>query len=83
MKKSVIITCTIVFILWTFVLCFAVGKTVSTDVIGGADLSTLQCRLTECLRSPFGLTVQLITIAAAVFLVVLVIKSFFMTRNGN
>ena len=75
MKKSVIIICAVLLILWLSVFCVAVIKAVSADIVGGADWLTLHFMLTECLRSPFGLAIQIISIAAAVLLVVLVIIS--------
>ncbi|MDO5149491.1 MAG: hypothetical protein Q4D76_08875 [Oscillospiraceae bacterium] len=74
MKKHVVLTLTSILLLWGVVLFIAVVKTYSTNIIGGADWPTLQFRLLECLRSPFGWAVQLITIAAVIFLGVLIIK---------
>ena len=60
MKKSVIIICAVLLILWLSVFCVAVIKAVSADIVGGADWPTLHFMLTECLRSPFGLAIRLI-----------------------
>ena len=75
LKKSVIITCAMVLIAWSAVFCAALIKTLKADIIGGADWPTFKFMLTKCLRSPFGIAVQIITVAAAVFLVVLAIIS--------
>ncbi len=83
MKKKVILTCTIVLTLWLAVLCVAMIKTASTDIIGGADGPTFQWRLAECIRSPFGVAVLIITIAAIVFIAVLVIKNYINRKNSN
>ena len=83
MKKKLILTCTIVFILWLVVLCISVIKTASTDMIGGADWPTFQFKLIQSLRSPFGIAVQLITISAVVFIIVLIIKNHTKRKNSN
>lgn len=75
MKKSIIITCSLVLVLWAAVLCAAVVKTVSADIIGGAGWPTFCLMLTVYLRSPLGIAVLLITIAAAVYVAVLVVRS--------
>ena len=75
MKKHVILTLTSILLLWVIVLFIVVVKTSSTNIIGGAKWPTFQFRLLECLRSPFGLAVQLITIAGVVFLGALIIKN--------
>ena len=83
MKKKLILSCTIVLILWLVVLCISAVKTASTDIIGGAGWPTFQLRLMRSLRSPFGIAVQLITIAAVVFIVVLIIINHIKKKGSN
>lgn len=74
MKKTVIILIIVVLATWAIVLGIAIFATHSTDIIGSADWPTFYFKLTECLHSPFGIFVQILTIVAVIFWVALAVK---------
>ena len=83
MKKKAIAMSVFLLIAWMAVLVNAVFETYTTNIIGGADLPTFQFKLIECLRSPFGIFVQILTVIAIVFYIVLAIKIYLHKKGGK